>query len=1006
MRVESGAEHGLFGYIVKVPVTISPEHKLGLYLRDPQDANKAVLLDDTFPGNPPHPSTEVMHVDTDPDCQIGGWNLLRTLDAEVDGFSAGSAENIDTSLDGNGASVWLTSVEVHLHGRIVAQEFGANGVLLIQKVQESRDKARLVLCFFKQQTYSFWYKARNIRGNALHVLAVARRHQVVNEEVYELINVDEDDLDLDTQWLTSECIFRRDRRIGHFQALHLAAGRGNVEFIEMLLQASVDVDVKTRYQHKENYTALHEACFFNQFGAVECLLAYGANVNVINLHMLTPLHIAAAQGGYRNCRLLVRSEANLEQKDASNRTPLDAAMEGGRFPHHKLFHLTGRGFSDLLKVANHSPQAASDLLRHVTEDTIHGSWASNLAKEMIQSPSDGLQKWISILGLAPKAGEEVIEALTAEPPVQDESHHPLPRRVSMPPGEHFLCQYQQEDSWEYSGSKNKAFPNWHKELCPGCEMRLATKPIKNRTERLLRQLYAFTTGQSTDAYNRRHRVDQVVPTNNITQEVANFRGKPKAQLTDLVPVKVVIVKLPGIICPMVMYVLSSITDRHIFTKIGVRAIVEYVWKNLVRYQYYNKTFQRFIVIVLLFCFVSLWIPEDPDSLARRGCWSLIAAQVYHELSYEIFEALGHCFVLKLPEAYFYKFKNICDYGSAALGCAVMHLSQHNLHIESLPVLLAVTVMGRWVMFTWTCRAFAWAGEKILPVLQASCVPMGGILLVTGLIFAGFWHAFAALTLAEKSQDQFNVLLATLRFLVLGDGDGAGVIIGLYNNDEELGSPITFVLFSLAVIAFCICLLNLFIAVHSEAYDKAQETAHISFLQERAAICLNCLLMPSWPPAGCCKVQHPRRVCCCIYVLSLIAWAVLISYRQLHPWVASFTLLGGSLLADSVLLQLPWSKEDSQKYYFWICHRDDFDEKFSACPEDSDLPGRLSSVRQNAVTQNARVTDHLRNLKGKTQHRHQNLEMHLSALDQRLRGMEVYLEHASAVLSRVVPPVLE
>ncbi len=28
-------------------------------------------------------------------------------------------------------------------------------------------------------------------------------------------------------------------------------------------------------------------------------------------------------------------------------------------------------------------------------------------------------------------------------------------------------------------------------------------------------------------------------------------------------------------------------------------------------------------------------------------------------------------------------------------------------------------MGRWVMFTWTCRAFAWAGEKILPVLQVS-----------------------------------------------------------------------------------------------------------------------------------------------------------------------------------------------------------------------------------------------------------------------------------------------
>ena len=59
-----------------------------------------------------------------------------------------------------------------------------------------------------------------------------------------------------------------------------------------------------------------------------------------------------------------------------------------------------------------------------------------------------------------------------------------------------------------------------------------------------------------------------------------------------------------------------------------------------------------------------------------------------------------------------------------------------------------------------------------------------------------------------------------------------------------------------VIAFCICLLNLFIAVHGagvliphesftsecheffgstqEAYDKAQETAHISFLQDCSA----------------------------------------------------------------------------------------------------------------------------------------------------------------------------
>lgn len=1028
-RFNNGALHELFGYILKVPVTISPQHKLGLYLRNPSDSTeskdgsadcdkvKAVLLDNTLPGESPYPSTEVMHVDVDPACQLGEFRLLQSCEDQVDGLTSGSDEleiGMDTSGDNGGASMWLMSVEVCLNGRVVAQEFGQNAVLLIQKVQESKQRARLVLCFFKQQTYSFQYKARTIRGNALHVLSLAQRHQLISlnfsDEIFDtLINVDdglESNLEIEWwQWLDSECEFRRANKIGTCQALHLASGRGNVDFLGMLLEAAVDVNAKTRWTGKENYTALHEACFFNQTRAVRFLVECGAKVNETNLHSLTPLHIAAAQGGYRCCRYLVKAQADVKQKDNSKRTPLDAAMEGGRFSHYKLFHLTGRTFNDLLQVAHHSPAAASDLLRHVTQDTIHESWSTSLAEEMSSLDSDGLSKWIALLGLAPKAGEEVIEALTRIPVVKDESHHPLPRRVSMPPGVHFLCQYQPEDTWDYFSEANKTYPDWHKDLCPGCEARLAPKALTNRTDRWLRQVYARATGQSADAYARNHRADQIVPSNNIMEEVSNLGRTNKAQ-TDLVPVKVVIVMLPGIICPMVMYVLSTISDRHIFVKIGVRAIVEYVWTNLVRYQYYNKTSQRFAVIILFFCFVSRLIPEDPGSLLRRGCWSMIAAQAYHEIFYEVFECLGHCFLLKLPEAYFGKLKNICDYGSAALGLSLMHLTQHDFHIESWPVLLAITVMGRWVMFTWTCRAFAWAGEKILPVLQASAMPMGGILLVCGLTFGGFWHAFAALTLAQSAQDQFNVLLATLRLLVLGDGDGAAVIIGLYNGDEELGSPITFILFSVAVIAFCICLLNLFIAVHGEAYDKAQETAHISFLQERSAICLNCLLMPKWPPSGCCKFSNPRRASVCIYVLSLIAWAVLISLRQLHPLIASFTLLAGSLLADSVLLQLPWNKEDSRKYHFWICHRDDDDEKFAAAPEDSDLPGRLSSVRQNSVNLNARVTENLRAFQNKVQDRHHSLEQGLTSLDQRLRAMETRLEYAHTALSRAIPPVLE
>ena len=56
--------------------------------------------------------------------------------------------------------------------------------------------------------------------------------------------------------------------------------------------------------------------------------------------------------------------------------------------------------------------------------------------------------------------------------------------------------------------------------------------------------------------------------------------------------------------------------------------MEYVWENLVCYQYYTKTAQRMLVLVLLFCFVSLWIPKDPDSVWRRGLTLCLESTVH------------------------------------------------------------------------------------------------------------------------------------------------------------------------------------------------------------------------------------------------------------------------------------------------------------------------------------------------------------------------------------------
>merc|ERR1719221_706548 len=91
-----------------------------------------------------------------------------------------------------------------------------------------------------------------------------------------------------------------------------------------------------------------------------------------------------------------------------------------------------------------------------------------------------------------------------------------------------------------------------------------------------------------------------------------------------------------------------------------------------------------------------------------------------------------------------------------------------------------------------------------------------------------------------------------RLLLLGDGDGIDFVldvddVGYEYGGLQTGSPITRAFFMAAVLIFCILLLNLFIAVISQAYSKAFHDGANLHQQERAAICLNCMLQPHWPP---------------------------------------------------------------------------------------------------------------------------------------------------------------
>jgi ankyrin repeat protein len=74
--------------------------------------------------------------------------------------------------------------------------------------------------------------------------------------------------------------------------LHLAAGRGNLDHIKILVRAGAKVDVIGDLGN----TPLHDAAMLGQAGAVSLLLEFGANPNVRNEFGETPVDVATSAG--------------------------------------------------------------------------------------------------------------------------------------------------------------------------------------------------------------------------------------------------------------------------------------------------------------------------------------------------------------------------------------------------------------------------------------------------------------------------------------------------------------------------------------------------------------------------------------------------------------------------------------------------------------------------------------------------------------------------------------
>ena len=112
--------------------------------------------------------------------------------------------------------------------------------------------------------------------------------------------------------------------------LMTAVSGDSTELVEFLLQQNADPNVDV----DDGYTCLLTAIESDNdqsIAVVQLLLAAGAGIHAIGTNGWTPLHMAAARGHVKKCRLLIDAGANVNKRkeiDASETPLMEAAFSG------------------------------------------------------------------------------------------------------------------------------------------------------------------------------------------------------------------------------------------------------------------------------------------------------------------------------------------------------------------------------------------------------------------------------------------------------------------------------------------------------------------------------------------------------------------------------------------------------------------------------------------------------------------------------------------------------
>eukprot|EP00930_Biecheleria_cincta_P073897 TRINITY_DN61159_c0_g1_i1.p1 TRINITY_DN61159_c0_g1~~TRINITY_DN61159_c0_g1_i1.p1 ORF type:complete len:944 (-),score=101.73 TRINITY_DN61159_c0_g1_i1:272-3103(-) len=773
-------------------------------------------------------------------------------------------------------------------------------LLRIRFVLETGNVTECQALLSGSHAFAFQYKNRKCLGGAIHIAALHREGDGV---LRSLLSLRAD--------INAECMYTASGREAHAQAIHLAA-QSSYQSVEALLEAGAKVDARSRVGGKEHFCPIHEAAFFRNTPVLSYLLECRAEVNAANLDSLTALHVSAKMGNIDSAELLIRYNADIGLHDKDGKTALELAVESGVFPQRKL-HLLGKfRIQDIMVVAQHSPSATLEFMKSLLSD-YHGTCSDSQMAYKMHVPNElqadeevQVSHWLELMQAAPDAANYLLENLTIEPDEDSVFYHPLPKQAIL---HELRCDYNTDSTWKCDTEKTvegngKRWPEWHERLAPG----------------------AFK--------QRRHRGGQLA-----VQAMPTSKPSPSKDTVDPAALKAVHMRqlrLRGVLCNEVLAVLADTTDLDSFRHHAIQAILQFVWDAFVS-RWFVAMFVLRILELMVLCFYT-WQRIASDTgrevppFQRRFSWSILCVMSLRDTTRELFQIYGWAVSLQNAKGYFYKPGNYIDLGTILTFDYILltSLADGSYRLDSSVGsgvgIFALTVLTRWLRMMFELRAFELGGigiRGLIPILH-SIRKISAMFIICSFMTCGFIHSFLVLDQSETGSS-WETIVSTLNLLFMVGDDGINYTLALGGRANE-GDYMTAFFLMTAVVMFCISLLNLFIAVHGQAYSEAHAQATSLFLQERASICLHGMMQPHVSASEhlkcCCRDARNWRVRAGWTMLAVVSfglWIALIQVNDCHPTIPMVFLGIASETVSALLLQRPWlDEEERSKSFLWWC----------------------------------------------------------------------------------------